>query len=223
MSQGASQSAHQRANQKRSLQDFFNLAIMTLISRFFRDQIRSGSIRAVKLYIQTVNVLRVSALALFAAGLVGSLLVAGIVLIVVGIVGLLPIEPWAMATALIVIGAVLAIGTGIMISQTFSEKRWLEASNSYELMEAALGPWETALPPNPLDLVTEAVHSPGARRSRKHARPADWPASFARAEVNSENPRSSAAQSSSLERPEHHYDPRLNDLAGAQLATPLVP
>ena len=209
---------------KRTLRQYFDLTMTTLISRFFRDKIRRGSIRAVKLYIQTVNVVRMSSMALFAAAMLGAVLVAGIVLVVVGIVGLLPIEPWAMAATVLGVGVLLTVVSAVIVSQIFSQKRWLEASNSYELMDAALGPFEGAFPPNPVELVTEAIHAPGGRRAqqaRAHEhRKMDAELAFRTATAPAQG---KSAEPVRAQRPEPRYEPRLSDLATSQLATPLVP
>lgn len=132
---------------------FVEMTADIFVGRFLKNKVRRGSIRAVKGYIQGVRFLRLGIMGLFGLGAFASVLVAGIILVVLGIVGLLPISSLAMAITVLVIGVVLACGSGLGSYFLFSQKRWLEASRSYELIDAALAPWPGMMPPNPLDIL----------------------------------------------------------------------
>ena len=128
-----------------------NMAFGAVIRHFLQQKIRGGSIRAVKAYIQGVKYARLAVMGLFGIGAVSAVLVAGIVLTIVGIVGLLPIETTTMAWTILIIGLILTAVTGIGLAMGFKQKRWLELSRSHELMDTVLKPWPGVLPPNPLD------------------------------------------------------------------------
>ena len=129
------------------------LALMNIYSRFFKDKVRRGSIRAVKTYVQTVGAVRLGLLGLFVLATAAALLVSGILLAIFGLMALAPIEPMAFAITILIIGILLAAISAVTLVMVFSQKRWLEVSKSYELMEAALAPWPDAVPPNPMDVV----------------------------------------------------------------------
>ncbi len=145
------------------LERFMNTAFGALIGQMVKERIRRGSIQAVKGYIQGVNVARYALMGLFGIGAVSAILVTGLLLVIIGIVGLLPIEATSMAITLLVIGLVLALVSGIGLIIAFNQKRWLEMSKSYELMDAVLAPWPGVLPPNPMEVVKG--HKPVSRDS----------------------------------------------------------
>lgn len=130
-----------------------NMMFGAFVGRFLKEKIRRGSIQALKGYLQAIKVVRLGLLGLFGLGAVAAVLVSGIVLTIVGIVALLPISTTAMAITVLVIGLLFALGSGIGLMMGFSQKRWLEMSKSYELMDAVLAPWPGMLPPNPVDVV----------------------------------------------------------------------
>lgn len=135
------------------LNRYLNMAFGAVIGHFLKDKIRRGSIKAVKAYIQIVSFLRLGLLGIFGLGVAAAVLVSGIVLVVVGIIGLLPIEATSAAVSILVIGLLFSIGAGIGLIMLFSQKRWLEMSKSYELMDSVLAPWPGHLPPNPIAVV----------------------------------------------------------------------
>ena len=126
-----------------------NMAFGAVLGKFVHDQMRKGSIKAVKQYIEIIRVSRMAAMALVGVAAVAAVLVAGIVLMIVGIIGLLPIEPNAVAWSVLGFGVLLTVIAGVGVGLAFSEKRWLEASKAYEMMDLALSPWEGLVPPNP--------------------------------------------------------------------------
>jgi hypothetical protein len=138
-----------------------NMMFGAFIGRFLKDKVQRGSIMAVKGYLQAVRVARLSLMGLFGVGAVSSLLVCGVVLVIVGIVGLLPITATAMSVTILVIGLLLSLSTAIGLIIAFNEKRWLKMSKSYELMDSVLTPWSGVLPPNPMEVVKrEAPDTP---------------------------------------------------------------
>jgi hypothetical protein len=109
--------------------------------------LRAGSIKAVKAYIKTVKAARLAFMGLFGIGAFAAVLISGICLVIAGIVGLLPITAQAVAIILLVIGAIMAIGSSVALTMILNQKRWLQASKSYELMEAVIAPWPDSIPP----------------------------------------------------------------------------
>lgn len=132
---------------------YFALTFANIISHFFRDKIRHGSIQTVKFYIKSVRFARLGLVGLIGLGAISALFVAGVVLTIVGIIGVLPLEPATRAIMVLVIGVLLTAIVGIGLALTLSQKRWLELSKSYELMDAALAPWPGPLPPNPAEVI----------------------------------------------------------------------
>lgn len=157
----------------------FGFAFGALVRQVLRERIRRGSIQAVKVYITMVKNARMALLGLLALGATASILVTGIVLAIVGILGLLPLEARTISWTLLVVGALLAIVSGVGLGMIFSQRRWLELSRSYELMETALAPWPGIFPPNPMGVFRgstsedEEEYRSRSRTasSRAHARP----------------------------------------------------
>jgi hypothetical protein len=138
-----------------------NMMFGAFIGRFLKDRIRRGSIQAVKGYLHAVRALRMGLMGLFGIGVVSAVLVSGIVLVIVGIIGLLPITTTAMSASILIIGLVLSVATSIGLIMAFNQKRWLKMSKSYELMDAVLTPWSGVLPPNPAEVIKrEAADTP---------------------------------------------------------------
>ena len=144
------------------LDRLMNMALGAVIGQLLKQRIRNGSIQAVKGYIQLVKGVRMAAIALVAIGAAAAVIVAGIILTVVGLVGLLPVDPNTVAIIILCIGLVMTVGAGIGVYGFFNEKRWLEMSKAYDLMDAALAPWDGILPPNPMDVLKGHAHSPPA-------------------------------------------------------------
>ncbi|HVK62021.1 MAG TPA: phage holin family protein [Bdellovibrionales bacterium] len=129
------------------------VALRSLIAPILEKPVRSGSLKAVKAYVQTVQVARMALMGLFGVGAFMAILVAGIFFLIFGGVGMLPIEPRTMAMIMLITGAVLAVVGGIALAMILSQRRWLEMSRSYDLMEAALAPWPNSVPPDPRDVL----------------------------------------------------------------------
>jgi hypothetical protein len=144
------------------LNRIMNMALGAVIGQLLKQKIRNSSIQAVKSYIQLVKGARAIAMALVAIGAVAAVIVAGIMLTVVGLVGLLPVDPNTVAIIILCIGLVMTLAAGIAVYGFFNEKRWLEMSKAYDLMDAALAPWDGILPPNPVDVVKGETHVPPA-------------------------------------------------------------
>lgn len=137
-----------------------NMAFGAVLGQLLKQRIRSGSIQAVKGYIQLVKAMRTLVIGLVVAGGAAGVLIGGILLTVVGLVGLLPVDPNTVAIIVASIGGVLTLVAGIGFYTFFNEKRWLEMSKAYDLMDAALAPWDGVLPPNPMDVVKGRAHVP---------------------------------------------------------------
>ncbi len=126
---------------------------MAVYTRFFEAKIRRGSLQAVRGYLRAVEFARLGLMGLVALGATAALFVSGVILLVMGLLALAPLEPTTFAVLTSGIGILLMLAAGIAMAIVFSQKRWLEMSKSYELMEVALGPWPGAVPPNPLKAV----------------------------------------------------------------------
>lgn len=131
----------------------FNSAFGAVISQLVKQKIREGSIKAVKAYITVVKNVRFAVMGVAALAALSSILVTGAVLAIVGLIGLIPMELRTFSIVVLVVGLLLAILSGVAFGVLFSQKRWLELSKSYDLMNAVLTPWPGVLPPNPLDVV----------------------------------------------------------------------
>lgn len=155
----------------------FGFAFGTLVRQILKERIRRGSIEAVKAYITMVKSVRMAFLGLLALGMTASILVTGLVLAVVGLLGLLPLEARTVSWTLLVLGVLLAVLSGVGLGILFSQRRWLEVSKSYDLMDAALAPWPGLFPPNPMEIFKgtssasrEERHQEGHRTARTSAR-----------------------------------------------------
>ena len=135
------------------INQLLTMLFMKYVGRFLEGSIRKNSIRAVKTYVEAVGMVRLSFIFAMQVSIATSILVAGFILMVVGIVDLFPIDPRMAAMAAFGVGAVLVIASALGIYVAFSEKRWLRVSKSYELMEAVTAPWPGMIPPNPLDII----------------------------------------------------------------------
>lgn len=139
-----------------------NMAFGAVLGHLLKQRIRSGSIQAVKGYIQLIKAARTLVIGLVVAGGAAGVLIGGVLLMVVGLVGLLPVDPNTVAIIILCIGGVITALSAFGFYAFFSEKRWLEMSKAYDLMDAALAPWDGVLPPNPVDVVKGRMHVPAA-------------------------------------------------------------
>ena len=163
------------------LNRILSMALSAVLGQVIEQRVRKGSIAAVKNYIQLVRLARMATLGLVGLSVAAAVLVAGILLVVVGIVGLLPIEPNTVAIILLSVGALLTLIAAIGFGFAFNEKRWLEVSKAYELMDVALGPWDGILPPNPLEILLQqdspkpTVPAPSEARIESRLMPIEEP------------------------------------------------
>ena len=113
------------------------------------------------------DVARKIAITSFGIGAVAGVAVVGIVLMIVAIIGLLPIDPQAALISILVLGAVMTSVAGFLAYKGFAEKKWLEMSKSYELMDAALGKWDNSLvPPDPREVMKKSAKAADASEAR---------------------------------------------------------
>lgn len=126
---------------------------MNIYVRFFESRVRRGSLQAVRGYIKAVEYVRFGLMGLVALGATAALFVAGIILLVMGLLSLAPLEATTLAVLTSGIGIVLMLIAGVVMAMVFSQKRWLEMSKSYDLLDVALSPWPNAIPPNPLNVI----------------------------------------------------------------------
>lgn len=139
----------------------FDQIFNDVVEPYLAPRIRKGSIKAVKGYLASVDVARKIAISAFGIGAVAGVMVTGIILMLIAVVGLLPLDPHAVLIGILVVGALMTIGSALIAYSGFAQKRWLKMSKSYELMEAALGEWDNSLiPPNPRDVMKRETRDP---------------------------------------------------------------
>jgi hypothetical protein len=125
-----------------------NLIMHTTVGEILKRRIRRGSIHAVRAYIQLVGTTRMILLTVVGFAVAVALMVTGLFMSLVGLLELLQISPQVVAITQLSLGLVLAGGVGIYLFVMFKEKRWLEQSQSYAMMDAVLQPWPGILPPS---------------------------------------------------------------------------
>jgi len=109
-----------------------------------REEARLQGLRAVRQYISAIAKLRLGLMALFGLIALIALTVGGVLMITVGVISLLPVEPRTQSWSAIVIGAVLLLVGIFVYRYLFLQRRWLEMSRSYELMDVVIHPSESA-------------------------------------------------------------------------------
>lgn len=122
---------------------FLDILLKSIFGNFIGQKMRRISIRAALAYLQAVKTMRFVALGMFGLGVLAAVLIAGGVLMLIGLIGLLPLTPTGMAAVTLGIGLLLAAGAGVIALNIFSQIRWLEHSKSNEVIDYVLAPWET--------------------------------------------------------------------------------
>lgn len=164
-----------------------------VVEPYLAPQLKRGSIKAVQSYVSSIKVLREVALTSFRIGSVAGVLVTGLVLIVVGVIGLLPVTAQAALISVIVLGVVMTSVATYLALQGAKEKNWITWSKSNELIAAVTGEWENSLiPPNPRDVMSS--------QAQEAARSFDENQTLARAEHRSMRPPANEA-AAGLPRP----------------------
>ena len=123
-------------------------------------RIRAGSIHAVKGYVQFIAFARAMTGWIFGIGIIAAILMTGMGLAIMGIVGLFPIEPQALALTALILGAVMIIVATVTAIVFFRQSRWLRISKSYDMIAAVTAPWPTMMPPNPMDVMRSPAATP---------------------------------------------------------------
>jgi hypothetical protein len=124
--------------------NLFEQIMNEVVTPFLEPRIKKTSLKAVKGYVTSVQVARKIAITSYGISAVVAAGVAGIILMIVAIIGLLPIEPQAALIAMLVLGAVLTLAAAILTRIGFNEAAWLEKSKANDMMAAAMNPWPTA-------------------------------------------------------------------------------
>lgn len=129
---------------------FFAHFINQVLVPYLEPRMRTGSIKAAKAYLEAVRLARSLVLRGFILGSLSSILIAGLLMLVFGVLALLPLYPQVVPIVAIVLGALFAGTTGIGFSIFFREKNWMKVTKAYDVMEAVTAPWENeVVPPNP--------------------------------------------------------------------------
>ncbi len=127
------------------LNSVLNFAVGLVFKRAAREHVRLRGLKAVRAYVAAVGKARVGAMALVGLIAAVSLAVAGLVLAVGALIAMIPMSESALRVTTLVIGAALLAIGGVAFAMAFSQRRWLEASRSYELMGAVIEPVPSAL------------------------------------------------------------------------------
>lgn len=123
---------------------YTKLLMQFFVKRIFAEEIRLGGLKAVRAYIKAVSFARLGAMGFVGAIAAVSLIMTGFVLLIGGLLAVLGVSGAALAWVALIVGLVLT-GAGVAGAILgFSEKRWLELSRSYELMDAVIEPVPTA-------------------------------------------------------------------------------
>ncbi len=126
------------------LDKYIKLIAQVMVKRVLAEEVRMGGLKAVRAYIRGIGYLRIGI-----AGLVGlitclALFVSGTVLAVSGLLGILGVSFETMSWIAFAVGILLTLAGVIILAIAFQEKRWLELSKSYELMDAVIEPVPSA-------------------------------------------------------------------------------
>ena len=119
---------------------YMQYAISLVAKPILAEHARLNGLKAVRLYIATIGKVRIGAMAAVGGIAALSLLVCGFVLFIGGLLAVLGVSGQALAWTALIIGAILTIAAIAGYFIGFSERRWLEASRSYELMNALVDP-----------------------------------------------------------------------------------
>ncbi len=117
-----------------------NVAVGTFVGRALREKVRITGLKAVRAYIDGVGKVRTGVMLMAVLTLVIALVVAGVVLVVSAILAMLPISPAALSWIALISGCVLMLFGGLTLAYLFNQKRWLEQSRAYELIDAFTDP-----------------------------------------------------------------------------------
>lgn len=152
------------------MKSILNQIFDDVVEPYLAPRIKRGSIKAVKGYVSAVKVAREIALAAFGLGAVAGILVTGLILVVVGIIGLLPITTQAMLISLIVIGLAMLAVSGFLVYDGAKEKNWLEWTKANSLIAAVTSDWENSLiPPDPRAVMAGRTPDRGRDQARAAA------------------------------------------------------
>ena len=155
-----------------------------VIEPYLAPQIKRGSLQAVKGYVSSIKILREIALTSFRLGIVAGVLVTGLVLIVIGTLGLLPITQEAMLISVIGIGFVMTSVASYIAFEGAKERNWIKWSKANQLISAAIGDWDNPLiPPDPRVVMSKQTADRAAESERSAQIPMRPPIFEAAAEL----------------------------------------
>lgn len=142
-----------------------------VITPYLEPRIKKSSLQAVKTYVKGVEKARKVAIASYGLGTAASILVTGVILMIVAVLGLLPIAPVTALISMLVLGAILTIGSIVVVVKGLSQATWIEKSKSNEMIEAAMKPWETPYSiPDPRKILSPEQDSYDKNRELKTSR-----------------------------------------------------
>lgn len=147
-----------------------NFAVGLALKRTVREQVRLSGIKAVRAYINAVGKVRIGAMAFVGLVAAISLVVAGLVLTVGALIAMIPMSESALRITSLAIGALLLVVGGAAFAMAFNQRRWLEVSRSYELMDAVIEPVPSALSV-PKNLVRAIKREPTVHAPRESIEP----------------------------------------------------
>ena len=120
-----------------------NLAVGFLLRRVVREEVRVQSLKAVRAYVATIANVRLGVMAM--AALIGiiAMLVAGVILVVGSLLALFDVSEEALAWIQLAAGLLFTSFGVVTLAILFNQKRWLQLSKSYDLMDAVIEPVPT--------------------------------------------------------------------------------
>ncbi len=108
-----------------------------LVLRFVRSRIRRGGLKALRLYIQMIQQLRLATITVTIAVACVATSVVGLGFVIAGVLMALPIAAALLPYFFIGLGSLLVLLVAIGLRVVLKEQTWLEKSQVYRLMSKA--------------------------------------------------------------------------------------
>lgn len=116
-----------------------HMALTFVFKRIMRHELRHRGIRAVRAYVQAIAKVRAGTMAIVGVIACVALSVVGFTLFLGAILWMLPVTAVAMAWIVLLIGLIFTAPGVAVLYYLFSQRRWLEVSRTYELMDVTIG------------------------------------------------------------------------------------
>lgn len=119
---------------------YIRYAISLIVKPILAEEVRIKGLQAVKGYLHAVSVARTGAMGAVGGIAALALLVCGFVLFVGGLLSIIGVSSKALSWIALGVGAFLTIAAIVGFFFAFNQRRWLEYSKSYDLMDALIDP-----------------------------------------------------------------------------------